>query len=71
MAAVANAADQISEKKTKVDGQLFHIKHLLILREQARQTIGQMKRFHLSTIESFTDCAVSRGLFRERDESGF
>ncbi|CAH3965510.1 unnamed protein product [Pieris brassicae] len=31
---VSNAANQISALKTSVDGQLFQIKHLLILREQ-------------------------------------
>ncbi|XP_077287311.1 conserved oligomeric Golgi complex subunit 3 [Arctopsyche grandis] len=31
---VANAAQQISSKKTVIDGELFQIKHLLILREQ-------------------------------------
>ncbi|XP_065079066.1 conserved oligomeric Golgi complex subunit 3 isoform X2 [Ochlerotatus camptorhynchus] len=31
---VTNAAAQISQKKTTIDGELFEIKHLLILREQ-------------------------------------
>lgn len=31
---VSNAAAQISQKKTIIDGELFEIKHLLILREQ-------------------------------------
>jgi hypothetical protein len=34
MASVEAAAELISRQKTVVDGQLFHIKHLLILREQ-------------------------------------
>lgn len=31
---VANAADQITDNATNIDGELFQIKHLLILREQ-------------------------------------
>lgn len=31
---IQNAADLISQRKTPVDGQLFQIKHLLIIREQ-------------------------------------
>lgn len=31
---VSNAAAQISQKKTNIDGELFEVKHLLILREQ-------------------------------------
>ena len=34
MISVETAAQLISRQKTLVDGQLFHIKHLLILREQ-------------------------------------
>ena len=34
MISVETAAQIISRQKTVVDGQLFHIKHLLILREQ-------------------------------------
>lgn len=34
MISVETAAQLISRQKTMVDGQLFHIKHLLILREQ-------------------------------------
>jgi hypothetical protein len=34
MISVETAAHLISRQKTLIDGQLFHIKHLLILREQ-------------------------------------
>ena len=46
MISVETAAQLISRQKTLVDGQLFHIKHLLILREQIApfqvKTFGQL-----------------------------
>ena len=67
MDSVTNAAEEISNKKTPLDGQLFTIKHLLILREQIAPF--QVVTHGFSNSEQvYHALLLAGGLQRSRDE---